>query len=228
MNKSAIITALTLGVSAWSLTAQQPGAQPAAGQSPPLQADAPGDLRGFHIFPPRAQEKLNLSVDQRKQLLALEIDVRAKLGSLLTADQIQQLGRMHPPHGPGAIRGGQGGTSAGPDGQASGKGGSDPGDLTASHSDTIAPIGSEPKGAGFHLIAQRAQERLALSTDQRNQVALLEIEVKGKLDTILTPDQQQQLREIRNSPRSDASGIDTGSTDPVTPASGTGSAPERP
>jgi len=169
-----------------------------------------------------------LSVDQQKQVLALEIDVRAKLGSILTADQVQQLGRMHPPHGPGAIRAGQGGTSAGPDGQAGGKGGSDPGDVTTGHSDPIAPIGSAPKSAGFHLIAPRAQERLALSADQQKQVAALEIEVKGKLDTILTPDQQQQLEQIRNSPRPDASGTDTGSTDPVAPASGTGSAPERP
>jgi len=228
MNKSAIITALALGVSTWSMTAQQPGAQPAAGQSPPPQAGAPGDLRGFHLFPPRSQEKLNLSVDQQKQVLALEIDVRAKLGSILTADQIQQLGRMHPPHGPGAIRGGQGGTSAGPDGQAGGKGGSDAGDATAGHSDPIAPIGLAPKSAGFHLIAPRAQERLALNADQQKQVAALEIEVKGKLDTILTLDQQQQLEQIRNSPRPDDSGTDTGSTDPVAPESGTGSAPERP
>jgi len=87
MNKSAIITALALGVSTWSLTAQQPGAQPADGQSPPPQAGAPGDLRGFHLFPPRTREKLNLSVDQQKQVVGLEIDVRAKLGTILTADQ---------------------------------------------------------------------------------------------------------------------------------------------
>lgn len=222
MNKSAIVTALALSVSAWSLTAQQSGTPPASGQSPPPQAAALGDLRGFHLFPPHAQEKLNLSVDQQKQVSALEIDVKAKLGTILTAEQIQQLGQMRPPHGPGAIHGGQGGTGSGSDGQAGGKGGSGTG------SDSIAPFRSAPRTAGFHLIAPRAQERLALSADQQTQVAALETEVKGKLDVILTPDQQQQLEQLRNAPRSDAPGIDTGSRDPVAPVTGTGSAPQRP
>jgi len=228
MNKSAIVTALALSVSAWSLTAQQSGAQPAPGQSPPPQADASAGLRGFHLFPPHAQEKLNLNSDQQKQVSALEIDVKAKLGVILTAEQIQQLGQMHPPHGPGAIHGGQGGTSSGADGQAAGKGGSGPGDVTPGQSDPVAPGGLAPKSAGFHLINPRAQERLALSADQQKQMAALEIDVKGKLDAILTPDQQQQLEQLRNAPRSEAAGIDTGSTDTVAPITDTGSAPKRP
>jgi len=88
-----------------------------------------------------------------------------------------------------------------------------------------------PKIGGFHLLAPRVQERLALSADQQKQVAALEIEVKGKLDTILTPQQLQQLEQMRppqHRGEPSASGPQPGSTDPAAPAPGVGSDTARP
>ena len=254
MKKSAIATALALSVSAWSLSAQEPGDQPASSQSPSPQAAAPGEPISFHLFPPRAQEKLSLSLEQEEQVATLEIDIRSKLDAILTPVQQQQLGRVHSlrrpgpglgglggtggPGGTGGLGGtggpggtrGQGGTGTGPDGQTTGKA-ADWGAVTPGHPDPVAPSVPAPEITGFHLIAPRAQELLALSADQQKRVQVLETEVKGKLDTILTPDQELQLEQLRNSPRPiDASvpGTDPGSTGSVAPVPSTGSAPERP
>jgi len=55
---------------------------------------------GFHLLPPRAGEKLNLTPDQQKQLADLEADVTAKLNKILTAEQKEQLEKMRPPPPP--------------------------------------------------------------------------------------------------------------------------------
>jgi hypothetical protein len=46
-------------------------------------------------------------------------------------------------------------------------------------------------------LSPRTQELLALNAEQQKQVAALEIEVKGKLNTILTPEQLNQLAQMR-------------------------------
>ena len=118
MKRSAIILALALGVSAWSLTAQDQGTPPPAGQRPPPEAGAqggpgrgPGGPGGFHVLPPRAQEQLNLTDDPKKQVAALEAEVKAKIEQILTPEQLKQLKEMRPPQrqgGPGGF-GGSGG-----------------------------------------------------------------------------------------------------------------------
>ena len=50
---------------------------------------------------------------------------------------------------------------------------------------------------GFHLLPPRAMEQLNLTADQLKQVAALEAEVKAKLEKILTPEQLQQLKQMR-------------------------------
>jgi len=192
------------------------------------------------LFPPRFQERLNLSSDQQKQVAALDVDVKAKLGNILTLEQFQQLNEMRPRRQTGPA--GQGGSGPdGPDGQASGSqggpgiGGEKP--ATGRPGDSVAPLAPEagkfsmPKVGGFHLLAPRVQERLALNADQQKQVAALEIEVKGKLDTILTPEQLQQLDQLqppqhRGDPST--SRPQPGSTDPAAPAPGVGSDTARP
>jgi Spy/CpxP family protein refolding chaperone len=125
MKRSAIILALALGVSAWSLIAQEQGGPPPSGERPPPpEAGAQGGPGrgpgGFHLLPPRAQEQLNLTDDQKKQVAALEAEVKAKLEKILTPEQLKQLKEMRPPQRPGGP-GGFGGRG-GPDGQ-SGPGG---------------------------------------------------------------------------------------------------------
>ena len=67
--------------------------------------------------------------------------------------------------------------------------------------------GGEARGsAGFRLVPPRAQEQLNLTTDQQNQVADLEAEVKAKLDKILTTEQQQQLTQMRQAQRQGGGG----------------------
>ena len=50
---------------------------------------------------------------------------------------------------------------------------------------------------GFHLLPPRAMEQLNLTADQQKQVAALEAEVKAKIEKILTPEQLQQLKQMR-------------------------------
>jgi Spy/CpxP family protein refolding chaperone len=115
-----IILALALGASTCLLTAQD-GSQPPDGQRPPGREGGPGGpggqggQGGFHLLPPRAQEQLNLTADQQKQVAALEAKVKAKLEKILTPEQLKQLKQMRPPGRPGGP-GGPGG-QGGPAGQ---------------------------------------------------------------------------------------------------------------
>ena len=110
MKKSAIILALALGVSAWSLTAQEQGGPPPSGERPPPPEGGPrggpaaGGQAGFRLLPPRAQEQLNLTADQQKQVADLEAEVKAKLEKILTPEQLQQLKQMRPPQRQGGPR----------------------------------------------------------------------------------------------------------------------------
>jgi Spy/CpxP family protein refolding chaperone len=110
MKRSTIILALALSVSAWSLTAQEQGGPPPSGERPPPEAGSQGGPGrgpgGFHLLPPRAQERLNLTADQQKQVAALEAEVKAKLEKILTPEQLEQLKQMRPPGRPGGPGGG--------------------------------------------------------------------------------------------------------------------------
>jgi len=60
------------------------------------------------------------------------------------------------------------------------------------------PASAPKHGQGwFHLLPPRALEQLKLTADQQKQLADLEADVKGKLEKILTPEQQQQLKQMR-------------------------------
>ena len=60
------------------------------------------------------------------------------------------------------------------------------------------PGGGPGRGqGGFHLLPPRALEQLNLTADQQKQVTDLEAEVKAKLEKILTPAQQEQLKQMR-------------------------------
>ena len=50
---------------------------------------------------------------------------------------------------------------------------------------------------GIRLLPPRAQEQLYLTADQQKQVADLEAEAQAKIEKILTPEQQQQLKQLR-------------------------------
>ena len=123
MKRPAINLALALGVSAWSLSAQEQGGPPPSGDRPPPPEigakGGPGQRQGgFHLLPPRAQEHLNLTADQQKLVAALEADVKAKLEKILTPEQLKQLNQMRPPPrqgGPGGMSGPGGGPGRGQD-----------------------------------------------------------------------------------------------------------------
>ena len=55
----------------------------------------------------------------------------------------------------------------------------------------------EHKPCCLHLLPPHAQEGLKLTCDQQKQVADLEVETKAKLHNILTPEQLQQLKQMR-------------------------------
>jgi len=130
MKTKLTLLALALGASTCLVTAQD-GPPPSDNHSPLQHANGPGGVGshrggpggqgGFHLLPPRAQEQLKLTDDQKAQLAALEAETKAKLEKILTPDQMNQLKSMRPPMrqgGPGGsqMRGGPGGPG-GPDGQ---------------------------------------------------------------------------------------------------------------
>ena len=118
MYTKVIILALALGASTCLLTAQD-GNQGSDEQRPPGREGGPGGPgghRGFHLLPPRAQEQLNLTADQQKQVAALEAEVKAKLEKILTPEQLTQLKQMRPPPRQGGPGGGGPGGPGGPGG----------------------------------------------------------------------------------------------------------------
>lgn len=117
MKTKLTLLALALGASTCLVSAQD--GPPPSDRQPPLQRQGgPGAPGGFHLLPPRAQEQLQLTDDQRKQIAALESETKAKLEKILTPEQMDQLKNMRPPMrqgGPGGppngpqMRGGPGG-----------------------------------------------------------------------------------------------------------------------
>lgn len=103
MKRIAIAFALALTAFTFNTLAQDPGGAPPPGGGP-----GPGH-GGVHVLPPHAQEQLNLTADQQKQLADLEAEVKAKLETILTPAQLEQLKQMKPPQ----HKGGTGGSSAG-------------------------------------------------------------------------------------------------------------------
>jgi hypothetical protein len=144
MHTKVIILALALGASTCLVTAQdgdqRPDRQPPPGREDgPGRPGGPGGQGGFRLIPPRAQEQLDLTAEQQKEVTDLEAKTRAKLEKILTPEQMQQLRQMRPmqrqagPGGPGAPggaggpgeQGGRPGGAGGPGGFGNGPGGMD-------------------------------------------------------------------------------------------------------
>lgn len=131
MKTTVIAIALALAVSTLNTRAQDAGGPPPAGGAPgkvrpgggPGPEGPGGPHGGFHLLPPRAVEHLKLTDEQKKQLEELEADVKAKIGKILTPEQLEQLKQMRPPmrQGPGGS-GGRGPGRGGPDGDGPGAG----------------------------------------------------------------------------------------------------------
>ncbi len=94
-----------------------PGPGPGGGQR--------GGPGGFHLIPRLAEEKLNLTDEQKKQVADLEAETKAKLAKILTADQLKTLEEARPPRGqrPGGPRGEGGPGAAGEPGPGPNPGG---------------------------------------------------------------------------------------------------------
>ena len=134
MKTKLTLLALALGVSTCLLTAQD-GPPPSDNQQPPQREGGPGGMGnqrggqggqgGFHLLPPRAQEQLKLTDEQKTHIAALETETKAKLEKILTPTQLEQLKNMRPP----MRQGGQGGAQmrGGPGGQGKGNRGNGPG-----------------------------------------------------------------------------------------------------
>jgi hypothetical protein len=100
MKLSALLLALALGLAGASVIAQQQDGAPPSGTRPPRHQAGPGGQApraGLHLLPPRAQEQLNLTADQLKQVASLEAEVKTRLEQILTPEQVQQLKQLRPP-----------------------------------------------------------------------------------------------------------------------------------
>lgn len=90
MKRQLIILALSLGSATCLITAQD-GKRPA----PPEGGSK------LHVLPRGAEETLNLTADQKKQVADLEAEVKTKIEKILTPEQIEKLKTMRPPQPPG-------------------------------------------------------------------------------------------------------------------------------
>jgi hypothetical protein len=82
-----------------------------------------GPPGGFHLIPRFAEDQLNLTDDQRKQIAELEAQTKGRLEKILSADQMKTLEQARPPRGPGGARpGGGGGFGPGGPGGRDGRG----------------------------------------------------------------------------------------------------------
>ena len=88
------VLAVILGIIPCVLTAQDN--EPMA-PSPNVSHSDRGDHRGPHLLPPGADQKLNLTAEQKTKIAALEAEVKIKLEAVLTPDQLAQLAQMRPP-----------------------------------------------------------------------------------------------------------------------------------
>jgi len=78
---------------------------PGAGCPPPVKCGSGGLEHGpccLHLLPPHAQEGMKLTADQQKQVSNLEVEMKAKLGKILTPEQLQQLRPPMLKGGPGS------------------------------------------------------------------------------------------------------------------------------
>ena len=60
-----------------------------------------------------------------------------------------------------------------------------------------APAGAQQRPGGLRLLPPGIVEILKLSAEQQKQMVALEAEVKAKLEKILTPEQLEQLKQMR-------------------------------
>ena len=102
-----------------------------------------GPRGGFHLIPPFAMEKMNLSDEQKTQIADLEKQIKAKLAKILTPEQLKALEQARPPRmGQGGGRRGQRGGPGGDQGPDGGPGGGPPGGGPG------GPGGGGPGGGG--------------------------------------------------------------------------------
>ena len=153
----------------------------------------PGGPGGIHLLPPRAQEELKLTEEQKKQLIALEAETKAKLENILTPEQLEQMKHMRPQRG-----GGQG-RPAGGTGQSGDSHQRPEGQRPPGHESGPGGMGNARGGpsGGIHLLPPRAQEELKLTEEQKKKLTSLEAETKAKLEKILTPEQLEQMKNMR-------------------------------
>ena len=107
MKKHLIILALSLGSATCLITAQD-------GQRPTPPENGAGGSR-IRVLPGGAEEILNLTADQKKQVANLEAEVKTKIEKILTPEQAEKLKTMRPAQPPGG-QGNRGQRPPAPDG----------------------------------------------------------------------------------------------------------------
>jgi hypothetical protein len=99
MNIKLLTLIFSFGAATCFLAAQE-------AQRPPARESAPGASR-LHLLPRDAEQTLNLTEDQRKQMAAIEAEARTKIEALLTPEQKEKMSGMRsaPPPRPERNRG---------------------------------------------------------------------------------------------------------------------------
>ena len=100
--KRLLVSSLALGalILFVASAASQPGRDKGDKKDGPPGGPPPRFQLG-NLFPPHFKEELKLSKEQEKQIAELEMEVKAKLEKILTADQKKMIETIRPPRGPG-------------------------------------------------------------------------------------------------------------------------------
>jgi hypothetical protein len=170
-----LVTIGGLLVAATATVAQPPPGRP-GGRGPGGAADdADPFVARMMRFDENQDGKLTRNELTEPRLQALFDRADADKDGTVTKDELTALfAREAPGPGPGGP-GGPGGFGGGPFGRG---------------------MGGPPRPG--EVLPMPVQERLGLSEVQKEQVAALQKEVEARLDRILTADQKEQLKEMRN------------------------------
>lgn len=139
--------------------------------------------RPGQVLTPIVRELLAISPEQARQFDEAQHDVDGRLAELLTVEQRQQLDQPQPPGQPEPPPPGNAPPGNGP-----------PGNGPPGNPPPPGPGGFGPSYQAGQLLSASDQRRLKLSDEQKKDLAALQKDVDGRLDTILSDAQRKQSK----------------------------------
>jgi outer membrane protein assembly factor BamB len=167
--------------------------KPSVGFSPG-EFGSRGGRRTGQVLPAFLQDRLQLTSKQKDGLAALQKEADARLAKILTPEQAKQLSEPSAVSSPEVSRS----TPLSP--RFGGRGQGEGGSLRSGNGTSPGGFGRSGFPRPGQLLPSSVQDRLKLTGDQKKQAEELQKHIDSKLDEILTPEQQKQLKDMRAGP----------------------------